>query len=148
MRLLPLVSPSRVLPSWPPASAAVLAAGDKPVDVADFPPVFPGTLPTPPSTKRGDMPCRILGSTGEEVSLIGMGGFHIGKPDTDAKGIKFIHAGVDRGINFLDNCWDYNNGNSEVRMGKALSAGGYRKKVFLMSDNSTLINQRASTLSK
>ena len=115
------------------SSTAVLAASDKPVDVAVSPPVFPGTLPTPPSTKRGDMPYRMLGSTGEEVSLIGMGGFHIGKPDTDAEGIKLIHAGVDRGINFLDNCWDYNNGNSEVRMGKALSVSGYRKKVFLMT---------------
>jgi len=114
------------------SNTAVLAA-DKPVDIAESLPVFPGTLPTPPSAKRGDMPYRALGSTGEEVSLIGMGGFHIGKPDTDAEGIKLVHAGVDRGINFMDNCWDYNNGNSELRMGKALSAGGYRKKVFLMT---------------
>ena len=106
---------------------------DKPVDVVNSTPVFPGTLPTPTSTKKGDMPYRQLGSTGEEVSLVGMGGFHIGKPDTDAEGIKLIHTGIDRGINFMDNSWDYNNGNSEVRMGKALSEGGYRKKVFLMT---------------
>ena len=89
--------------------------------------------PTPPGTRKGDMPYRTLGRTGEEVSLVGMGGFHIGKPDSDAEGIKLVHAGVDRGINFLDNSWDYNNGNSEVRMGKALAQNGYRQKVFLMT---------------
>ncbi len=128
-------------------SSAALAAGlaatgtaalaqntaDKPIDVIPSQPVPPGTLPTPPSTKRGDMPYRQLGSTGEEVSVVGMGGFHLGKPDTDAEGIKLIHSGVDRGINFLDNSWDYNNGNSEVRMGKALRQNGYRQKVFLMT---------------
>ena len=109
------------------------AQADKPVDVAASQPVPPGMLPTPPSTRRGEMPYRQLGSTGEEVSLVGMGGFHIGKPDTDAEGIKLIHTGIDRGINFMDNSWDYNNGNSELRMGKALASGGYRKKVFLMT---------------
>ncbi len=116
------------------AGTAALAQGtDKPVDVAPSTPTTPGSLPTPPSTRRGDMPYRSLGSTGEEVSLVGMGGFHIGKPDTDAEGIRLIHTGIDRGINFMDNSWDYNNGNSEVRMGKALASGGYRKKVFLMT---------------
>ncbi len=89
--------------------------------------------PTPPTTRKGEMPYRTLGRTGEEVSLIGMGGFHIGKPDMDAEGIKLIHSGIDRGINFMDNSWDYNNGNSEVRMGKALAQAGYRQKVFLMT---------------
>jgi aryl-alcohol dehydrogenase-like predicted oxidoreductase len=89
--------------------------------------------PTPVTTRKGEMPYRMLGRTGEEVSLIGMGGFHIGKPDSDAEGIKLIHTGIDRGINFMDNCWDYNDGNSEVRMGKALAENGYRGKVFLMT---------------
>ena len=89
--------------------------------------------PTPDTTRKGDMPYRMLGRTGEAVSLVGMGGYHIGSPDSDAEGIKLIHAGVDRGINFLDNSWDYHNGNSEVRMGKALAQDGYRQKVFLMS---------------
>ena len=62
----------------------------------------PGTSTAPPSTRRGDMPYRQLGLTGEEVSLVGMGGFHIGKPDTDAEGIKLIHTGIDRGINFME----------------------------------------------
>jgi len=115
------------------AGTAAAAPGDKPVDVVPSTPTTPGTLATPPTTRRGDMPYRQLGSTGEEVSLVGMGGFHIGKPDTDAEGIKLIHSGVDRGINFMDNSWDYNNGNSEVRMGKALAQDGYRQKVFLMT---------------
>ena len=100
-------------------------------DIAPTDPAAP--LPTPASTRKGDMLYRQLGQTGEQVSLIGLGGFHIGKPDGDAEGIKLIHAAVDRGINFLDNCWDYNNGNSEVRMGKALAQGSYRQKVFLMT---------------
>ena len=76
---------------------------------------------------------RELGTTGERVSAIGMGGFHIGKQDTPEESIRLIHAGVDAGITFLDNCWDYNDGLSEVRMGQALKQGGYREKVFLMT---------------
>jgi len=81
-----------------------------------------------------DIPKRRLGRTEEMVSMIGMGGFHLGQPSTpDADAIKLIHAGIDRGITFLDNSWDYNNGTSELRMGRALSVGGYRDKVFLMT---------------
>ncbi len=75
---------------------------------------------------------RMLGSTGEKVSAIGMGGFHLGKPKTDEEAVKLVHAAIDRGITFMDNCWDYNNGLSEIRAGKALQ-NGYRSKVFLMS---------------
>jgi predicted aldo/keto reductase-like oxidoreductase len=76
---------------------------------------------------------RPLGRTGERVSAIGLGGYHIGKPSlSEQDSIQLIRQAVDRGITFLDNCWDYNNGESEVRMGKAL-AGGYRSKVFLMT---------------
>lgn len=63
-----------------------------------------------------------------------MGGFHLGKPDTpEATAIQLIHSGIDRGINFMDNSWDYNKGESEKRMGKALAQGGYRKRVLLMT---------------
>lgn len=93
----------------------------------------PLSLPTPPTTRRGDMPYRKLGHTGEEVSLIGLGGFHIGTQKSAQESIDLIHAAVDRGINFLDNCWDYNKGESELRMGAALSQNGYRQKVFLMT---------------
>lgn len=63
-----------------------------------------------------------------------MGGFHIGHPDMpDGDAVKLIHSAIDRGITFLDNCWDYNAGNSELRMGRALSVEGYRDRVFLMT---------------
>jgi aryl-alcohol dehydrogenase-like predicted oxidoreductase len=74
---------------------------------------------------------RTLGSTGERVSAIGLGGYHIGVPD-EAEGIRIIRSAVDRGITFLDNSWDYHDGGSEVCMGKALR-DGYRNKVFLMT---------------
>jgi aryl-alcohol dehydrogenase-like predicted oxidoreductase len=81
----------------------------------------------------GPMIYRTLGRTGERVSAIGMGGFHIGQPKlTDEDSIKLIRAAIDCGINFMDNSWDYNKGQSEVRMGKALK-DGYRQKAFLMT---------------
>jgi aryl-alcohol dehydrogenase-like predicted oxidoreductase len=80
-----------------------------------------------------EMPRRQLGRTGESVSCIGMGGYHIALPRVDeALGIRLIRSALDRGITFLDNCWDYNEGNSEIRMGKAL-ADGYRDRAFLMT---------------
>ena len=76
---------------------------------------------------------RTLGRTGERVSAIGLGGWHIGfKTMSDALSLKIIHTAIDGGINFLDNSWDYNEGQSEIRMGKALR-GGYRQKAFLMT---------------
>jgi aryl-alcohol dehydrogenase-like predicted oxidoreductase len=75
---------------------------------------------------------RELGTTGERVSAIGMGGFHLGKQPDPADSIRLARAGIDRGITFLDNCWDYNDGLSEVRVGQALM-DGYRQKVFLMT---------------
>jgi aryl-alcohol dehydrogenase-like predicted oxidoreductase len=81
-----------------------------------------------------EIPKRRLGRTNEHVSVIGMGGFHLGMPSTpDSDIMDLIHAGIDRGITFLDNSWDYNAGMSELRMGRALSLGGYRDKVFLMT---------------
>jgi aryl-alcohol dehydrogenase-like predicted oxidoreductase len=79
----------------------------------------------------GQMPYRILGATGEKVSLIGIGGFHLGKPD-EQEAIRIIRTAIDNGVNFMDNSWDYNGGLSEIRMGKALR-DGYREKVFLMT---------------
>ncbi len=80
----------------------------------------------------GDIPIRELGSTGVRVSCVGMGGFHIGKIESDTEAISIVHRAVDRGITFMDNSWDYNDGRSEERMGRALQ-GGYRDKVFLMT---------------
>ena len=75
---------------------------------------------------------RQLGTTGEMVSAIGMGGYHIGKQKDPEESIRLIHAAVDQCITFMDNCWDYNDGISDVRMGQALR-NGYRQKVFLMT---------------
>ncbi len=76
---------------------------------------------------------RTLGRTGEKVSCIGMGGFHIGQPKLqEDEAIRLIRSAIDGGINFMDNSWDYNQGQSEIRMGKALK-DGYRQKVFLMT---------------
>lgn len=86
----------------------------------------------PAQTKKGEMIYRQLGRTGEQVSVIGLGGHHIGRPKDEQEGIKLIRAAIDRGINFMDNSWDYHNGGSEIRMGKALR-DGYRQKVFLMT---------------
>jgi aryl-alcohol dehydrogenase-like predicted oxidoreductase len=80
-----------------------------------------------------DIPYRELGRTGERVSAIGLGGWHIGLPAVSADlSLRIIRSAVDRGINFLDNSWDYNDGASELRMGKALR-DGYRARVFLMT---------------
>jgi aryl-alcohol dehydrogenase-like predicted oxidoreductase len=82
---------------------------------------------------KGEVPRRMLGRTGEKVSVIGVGGFHIGDPKvTEPDSISIIRKAIDNGINFLDNCWDYNDGQSEIRMGKALR-DGYRQKAFLMT---------------
>ena len=75
---------------------------------------------------------RTLGKTGEKVSAIGLGGFHMGHPEDEQDSIRLVHSAIERGITFMDNSWDYNQGISEIRMGKALQ-GGYRDKVFLMT---------------
>jgi aryl-alcohol dehydrogenase-like predicted oxidoreductase len=80
-----------------------------------------------------EMPYRVLGRTDERVSAIGLGGWHIGlKAVTEDLSLRIIRSAIDRGINFLDNSWDYNEGASEIRMGKALR-DGYRGKAFLMT---------------
>jgi predicted aldo/keto reductase-like oxidoreductase len=80
-----------------------------------------------------DMPHRVLGRTGERVSAIGLGGWHLALKHVDEPlAIRIIRSAVDRGINFMDNCWDYNGGESERRMGRALG-DGYRGRVFLMT---------------
>src|SRR5688572_6246750 len=88
--------------------------------------------PTPTSTRKGDMLYRMLGRTGELVSVIGLGGYHIGDPSDEQEAIRLIRAAIDRGITFMDNSWDYHDGGSETRMGKALD-DGRREKVFLMT---------------
>ncbi len=96
----------------------------------------PAALPAlgDPGERRGDMLYRRFGRTDEMISVIGIGGFHLGKGAvTDDEAVRLVHEGIDRGISFIDNCWDYNGGRSELRVGVALSQGGYRDRVFLMS---------------
>jgi aryl-alcohol dehydrogenase-like predicted oxidoreductase len=89
---------------------------------------------TDPGELRGEMLYRKFGRTGETVSAIGLGGSHIGKPSlTQSEATRLIHQAIDRGITYMDNCWDYNEGRSERWMGDALAQSGYRKKVFLMT---------------
>ncbi|MEZ4408393.1 MAG: aldo/keto reductase [Polyangiales bacterium] len=82
--------------------------------------------------KKHGVPTRPLGSTGVEVSMVGLGGYHAGKAKTQAETVKIIRAAIDRGITFMDNSWDYHDGASEERMGAAL-ADGYRERAFVMT---------------
>ncbi len=81
---------------------------------------------------KSEVPRRTLGRTGEKVSMVGLGGYHIGSQKDEQESIRIIRTALDNGINFLDNCWDYNGGESEVRMGKALR-DGYRQRAFVMT---------------
>jgi predicted aldo/keto reductase-like oxidoreductase len=85
------------------------------------------------TTGTSEMPYRPLGNTGESVSVIGVGGWHLGLGHVDeALAIRIVRDAIDRGVNFLDNCWDYNEGRSEERMGRALR-DGYRRNAFVMT---------------
>jgi aryl-alcohol dehydrogenase-like predicted oxidoreductase len=78
-----------------------------------------------------DIPTRPFGRTGERVSILGLGGWHVGLPKTDRAAVRLIHMAIDAGITFLDNAWDYNDGLSETRMGQAIA--DRRQRVFLMT---------------
>ena len=95
---------------------------------------LPSAFPHPAMSQetRNGIPYRNLGRTGERVSVVGIGGYHLGKQADPNESIAVIRKALDEGINFLDNCWDYNGGESEIRMGKALR-DGYRQKAFLMT---------------
>ena len=105
-------------------AASAIAVGALASDVlASQQPAGPSGLPT-----------RVLGRTGERVSLLCLGGWHIGSVKDPAAAIRIMHAAVDEGLTFFDNCWDYHDGGSEEVMGRAL-AEGRRDKVFLMTKN-------------
>lgn len=88
--------------------------------------------PTTVSSASASVPRRRLGRTGVTVSMVGIGGYHLGLVREEAESVRIVHAALDRGIDFLDNCWDYHDGKSEERMGRAL-AGGHRKRAFVMT---------------
>jgi len=87
------------------------------------------------STSSSGLPTRPLGRTGQRVSIIGLGGGHIGGIKDDSEAIRVVQAAADEGITFFDNAWDYADGLAEERMGRALAAGNRREKVFLMTKN-------------
>jgi uncharacterized protein len=89
------------------------------------------------------LPYRTLGRSGEKVSIVGLGGYHIGHPEDEQLSIRLVRTALDNGMNFLDNCWDYNGGQSEIRMGKALR-DGYRQKAFLMTKTDGQTKQAAT----
>ena len=91
-----------------------------------------GVSPSLFAEKAGAMQYRTLGRTGEKVSIVGLGGYHIGMQRDASESLRIIRTALDNGMNFLDNCWDYNDGQSEIRMGNALQ-NGYRAKALLMT---------------
>lgn len=130
--------PRRALLGGALATAALAACKSKATQ--EEPPKGPqpgapaeGQIATPPPGKSAaEMPKRKLGRSGVEVSLVGLGGFHMGMQKDEQESIRLVRSAVDRGVTFLDNCWDYNEGRSEERMGKALR-DGYRERAFLMT---------------
>jgi predicted aldo/keto reductase-like oxidoreductase len=128
-------------------AAAVTALGQRRARAAEAPKEPPKESPKEPPKKPqpgaptedqiklpadGKMPMRPLGKTGVQVSLLGIGGFHLGLPKDEQTAIRIVRTAVDHGVTFMDNCWDYNDGKSQLRMGRALR-DGYRKRVFLMT---------------
>ena len=87
------------------------------------------------SAATSEFPTRPLGQTGERVSALCLGGWHIGAAAArdEAEAIRIMHAAIDEGLTFFDNAWDYHDGGSEIVMGKALASGAKREKVFLMT---------------
>src|SRR5687767_3131438 len=83
------------------------------------------------SKSSNAVPTRPFGRNSIPVSMLALGGWHLGLPKTERESTRLVHAAIDRGITFMDNAWDYNEGVSETRMGKALA--GRRDKVFLMT---------------
>ncbi len=87
------------------------------------------------SASATGLPTRVLGRTGQRVSILCLGGWHIGAVKDENEAIRIMHAAIDEGLTFFDNCWDYHGGRAEEVMGKALAMDGKRKQVFLMTKN-------------
>ena len=87
------------------------------------------------SSGTNGLPTRVLGRTGERVPILCLGGWHIGHVPDESLAIRIMHSAIDEGLTFFDTCWDYQDGGSEKRVGKALSSSSRRSKVFLMTKN-------------
>jgi aryl-alcohol dehydrogenase-like predicted oxidoreductase len=94
--------------------------------------IRPDSADQAPSDRSGEIPRRSLGRTDEMVSVLALGGFHLGSVGNERDAISIIHAAIEAGVTFMDNAWEYHDGKSETRMGKALK-GGLREQVFLMT---------------
>ena len=103
------------------------------------------TTEGPRHRRAGDMPRRVLGRTGVEVTAMGLGGYHLGLIKGARQAERIVQAAVDEGITFLDNAWEYHDGRSEEMMGRAL-AGGRRERVFLMTKVCTHGRDRATAM--
>jgi diketogulonate reductase-like aldo/keto reductase len=118
------------------ATAAVSCGGSAPrpqSSQAALPgPTLSSATGTATATSSGTVPRRRLGRTGAVVSMIGVGGYHLGRTKDEGEAIRIVRTAVDRGVDFMDNSWDYNGGVSEERLGKAL-ADGYRDRAFVMT---------------
>jgi uncharacterized protein len=117
----------------PPSRRTLLQAGLAGLAAATVSEVAPGAQDNAPMTNSGGIPLRPLGKTGEVVPILCLGGYHSSVHQDESESIKLIQRAVDEGLTFLDNAWDYHNGVAEERMGKAISEGGRRDKVFLMT---------------
>jgi predicted aldo/keto reductase-like oxidoreductase len=116
-------------PNLNPNRRAFLQAGALGLAAA----ALPGTTLVAQDKSPGGIALRPLGRTGEKVTVLGLGGFHAAVPDDEQDSVRLIQRAVDEGITFLDNAWDYMDGKAEDRMGKAISQGGRRDKIFLMT---------------
>src|SRR5258708_598644 len=109
------------------AGAAIASTKLKSAMAADH------TIPGASAKPNGSIPYRTLGHSSEKVSMVGIGGHHLGRAlVSESESIQIVRTALDNGVNFLDNSWDYNKGLSEIRVGKALR-DGYRDKAFLMT---------------
>jgi len=118
------------------AAVVMLGWDPRPPSHGSAPPAGPiGGGPAPDAYRVPTgvkMPMRRLGRTGVEVSLMGVGGWHLGVP-SEADAVRIVHEAMDHGVTFFDNCWDYNGGESERRLATALSTGGRRDRAFVMT---------------
>ena len=114
----------RLLKAGVVAAGAIIAAPIAAAPVED-------TSPAPPRVSSDEIPLRPLGRTGERVSIIGLGGYHLGTLASVSEAIRLVHEAIDAGVRFLDNAWEYHDGRSEEWLGRALE--GRRDQVFLMT---------------
>jgi aryl-alcohol dehydrogenase-like predicted oxidoreductase len=80
---------------------------------------------------NAEIPKRPLGNTGLKVSVLGIGGYHLGSADSDSEATQIVNEALDAGIDFFDNAWEYHQGLSEERLGRALK--GKRDRAVVMT---------------